>query len=174
MFDTVITLKSEPVITHDDYGNEVKTTTDREVFAQQRGVYESEFYNASQVGLHPSKNFRISNTEDYQGEKVLEHEGKLYTVVRVDWDGNRDTVNLVCEERAGFNEETPPDEPETPPDEPETPPDEPETPPDEPEITHIVWKDHSVGEKLGENYIYFGKSFCNEYLYLQDSGGNDG
>ena len=113
MFDTVITLKSEPVITHDDYGNEVKTTTDREVFAQQRGVYESEFYNASQVGLHPSKTFRISNTEDYQGEKVLEHEGKLYTVVRVDWDGNRDTVNLVCEERAGFNEEPAPEpEPE--------------------------------------------------------------
>jgi len=167
MFDTVITLKSEPVITHDDYGNEIRTTTDREIFAQQRGVYESEFYNASQVGLHPSKTFRISNTEDYQGEKVLEHEGKLYTVVRVDWDGNRDTVNLVCEERAGFNEELAPDDPETP-------PDEPETPPDEPEITHIIWKDHSVGEKLGENYIYFGKSFCGEYLYLQGSGGNEG
>jgi len=169
MFDTVITLKSEPVITHDDYGNEIRTTTDREIFAQQRGVYESEFYNASQVGLHPSKTFRISNTEDYQGEKVLEHEGKLYTVVRVDWDGNRDIVNLVCEERAGFNEEPEPGGQDV---EPETP-DEPETPVEDQEINHIVWKDHRIGEKVGENYIYFGKSFCNEDLHLQGSGGNE-
>ena len=111
MFDTVITLKSSPVISHDDYGNEIQTTTDREVYAIPRGVYKSEFYAASQIGLHPSITFRITNTEDYQGEKLLEHDGKAYTVVRADWTAQRDAIDLVCEERIGFNVEPDPDDP---------------------------------------------------------------
>lgn len=101
MYDAVITLKAGPVIGHDDYGNEVVSYTDSEVFAMPRGIYKSEFYSAAQVGLHPSITFRLTNPEDYEGQKFLEYDGKAYAVVRVDWTAQRDTIDLICEERVG-------------------------------------------------------------------------
>lgn len=114
MFDTVITLKSAPVITYDNYGNEEVTTTDREVYAIPRSVYKSEFYAAAQIGLHPSITFRITNTEDYQGEKVLEHDGKAYSVIRADWTAQRDAIDLVCAEKVGITPEPDPPAPNPP------------------------------------------------------------
>lgn len=101
MYDTVITLRSGPVITHDTIGNEIITYTDREVFAIPRSVYKSEFYSAAQLGLHPSITFRLTNPEDYNDEKIIRHEGKSYSVIRADWTAQRDTLDLVCEERVG-------------------------------------------------------------------------
>ena len=100
MYDTTIKLRST-VITYDDYGNEIETCTDREVFAVPRGVYNAEFYRAAQVGLHPSMTFVLTNREDYQGEKLLIHDDKVFTVIRVDWKAQRDKVELVCEEQIG-------------------------------------------------------------------------
>ena len=102
MYDTTITLK-KPVITYDDYGNEIKTFTDREIYAMYRSVYQSEFYNAAQIGLHPSITFIITNREDYEDEKTVGHEGKIYTVIRADWNAQKDSISLVCEERIGLN-----------------------------------------------------------------------
>lgn len=101
MYDSVIILRSDPIITHDTYGNEVKTYQERTVYAMPRSVYKSEFYSAAQQGLHPSITFRLTNREDYSGEKVLEHDGKAYTVIRADWTAQRDHIDLVCEERIG-------------------------------------------------------------------------
>ena len=39
--------------------------------------------------------------EDYAGQKVVEYEGMEYSVVRVDWNAQRDPISLVCEERTG-------------------------------------------------------------------------
>jgi len=108
MYDTVITLKVGPTVTYDDYGNENRVYTDREVYAIPRGVYQSEFYNAAQIGLHPSITFTLTNREDYEGEKLLEYDGKLYAVIRADWTAQRDAISLVCEERVGLSEDEPP------------------------------------------------------------------
>lgn len=101
MYDTTIILKSGPEITYDTVGNEIRTYTDREVYAIPRSVYSSEFYSAAQLGLHPSITFTLTNKADYEGEKILEHEGKLYSVIRADWTAQRDSINLICEERIG-------------------------------------------------------------------------
>ena len=75
-------------------------------YVQPRGVYQSEFYNAAQVGLKPSLTLFISNREDYNGQKYLEFEGKDYEVIRTDWNAQRDGLSLICEERVrnGSNE----------------------------------------------------------------------
>lgn len=99
MYDSVATLKAYATITRDEYGNPVTTIEETEVFVQPRGVYQSEYYNAAQVGLKPSLTLFISNREDYNGQKYLEFEGKEYEVIRTDWNAQRDGLSLICEER---------------------------------------------------------------------------
>lgn len=99
MYDSVAILKGSPVKSSDEWGNEVITYTDKTVFVQPRGVYSSEFYNAAQAGLHPSVTFVIANKADYAGEKLIEWDGKPYNVIRVDWNAQRDSISLICEER---------------------------------------------------------------------------
>ena len=99
MYDGVATLKAYGEPTYDAYGNEVPTIIEREVFVQPRSVYQSEFYNAAQLGLKPSLTLFIANKEDYSDEKVLVYEGKEYSVIRTDWNAQRDGISLICEER---------------------------------------------------------------------------
>ena len=99
MYDSVATLKAYGTPTYDSYGNEIIPETTTDVFVQPRGVYQSEFYNAAQLGLKPNLTLYLTNREDYDGQKVLEFEGKEYTVIRVDWSAQRDGISLICEER---------------------------------------------------------------------------
>ena len=85
--------------TYDSAGNETYPEVETTVFVQPRGVYQSEFYNASQVGLQPNLTLYIANKADYAGQKMLEYEGKRYSVIRVDWKAQRDGISLICEER---------------------------------------------------------------------------
>ena len=64
-----------------------------------RGVYNAEFYNAAQAGLHPSITFELTNRADYDGEVLVEYLGELYNVIRTDWTAQRDKISLVCERR---------------------------------------------------------------------------
>lgn len=99
MYDSVATLKAYATITRDEYGNPVTTIEETEVFVQPRGVYQSEYYNAAQLGLKPSLTLMLTNREDYNGQKYLEFEGKEYEVIRTDWNAQRDGLSLICEER---------------------------------------------------------------------------
>ena len=99
MYDGVATLKAYGEPTYDEYGNEIPTVTEREVYVQPRSVYSSEFYNAAQLGLKPSLTLFISNRDDYEDERILVYEGKEYSVIRTDWSAQRDGISLICEER---------------------------------------------------------------------------
>lgn len=99
MYDGIAILKSKAATTYDQYGNPVQETVSRTVYVQPRSVYRSEFYSAAQLGLKPSITLYMTNRADYNGEKVLEYEGKEYTVIRADWTAQRDGISLVCEER---------------------------------------------------------------------------
>ena len=101
MYDSVATLKGNPTTTFDEYGNELVSYTDNTVYVMPRSVYQSEFYNASQNGLHPSITFTLTNRADYDGERLIEWNGKLYNIIRADWSAQRDSIALVCEERIG-------------------------------------------------------------------------
>ena len=105
MYDSVATLKGNPSMSYDQYGNEILTYSETTVFVQPRSVYASEFYNAAQAGLHPSITFELTNRADYNGEKVIEWEEKTYDVIRADWTAQRDAISLVCEERVSNGNE---------------------------------------------------------------------
>lgn len=99
MYDTVAILRKNGGVEYDDYGNEVINYEDREVYATTRSVYASEFYQASQLGLKPTITFEISTRSDYQGERLVIWDNREFNVIRVDADGQRDYVRLICEER---------------------------------------------------------------------------
>lgn len=98
MYETTALLKAETVQL-DEYLNEIKTYTTREVFVKPRSVYASDFYEAARSGLQPSVVLVMSNPEDYEGEKVAEYNGKGYTIIRVFQRPDRDEVELTLEER---------------------------------------------------------------------------
>lgn len=99
MYDGTATLKAYAAITRDEYGNPVTNIEETTVYVQPRGVYQSEFYNAAQLGLKPSLTLYLANRADYDGQKFLEYEGKEYEVIRTDWNAQRDGLALICEER---------------------------------------------------------------------------
>ena len=99
MYDGIATLKSYKVTGRDSSGNPIRTEETTTVFVQPRGIYTSEFYSAAQLGLQPSLTLYLTNRNDYDGQKVLEYEGREYTVIRVDWNAQRDGISLICEER---------------------------------------------------------------------------
>lgn len=101
MYDSFATLIGYGTPTYDQYGNEENIRTERKVYVQPRGVYQSEFYNAAQNGLKPSLTLYIANKSEYHGETLLTYQGRDYSVIRVDWNAQRDGVSLICEERIG-------------------------------------------------------------------------
>ena len=101
MYDGVAILIGYGAPTYDEELNEIIPENRTEVFVQPRGVYQSEFYNAAQLGLKPSLTLFLANRDDYSGEKVLHYEGRDYDVIRTDWNAQRDGISLICEERVG-------------------------------------------------------------------------
>ena len=99
MYDSVAILYKQGTRTYDAYLNESTELTPKEVYCQPRGVYHSEYYSAAQAGLHPSVTIELTNREDYEGEKLVQFEGRLYDVIRTDWTAQRDKISLILQER---------------------------------------------------------------------------
>jgi len=68
--------------------------TQREVLANKRSVKQSEFYAAAQNGLQADIRFELHLFE-YEGERILEHEGKRYEVVRT-YEISSEIMELTC------------------------------------------------------------------------------
>ncbi|MBC2722338.1 phage head-tail adapter protein [Desulfosporosinus sp.] len=81
-------------ITSDEIGNQIKTLTERLVFAEELSVGSGEFYNAALNGLRPSKRFEIY-VREYLGEAKLKHNGINYRIIRTGGKGEK--IELTCE-----------------------------------------------------------------------------
>lgn len=99
MYDSIAKLKAINSVTHDTEGNATIVYTDTTVCVMPRGVYNAEFYNAAQVGLHPSIVLELANRADYHDEKLVEFNGQLYDVIRADWTAQRDKISLTLQKR---------------------------------------------------------------------------
>ncbi len=82
------------IVTEDAIGNQIASTTERAVYANEYYVSQSEFYNASVAGLKPEKQFEMYSYE-YQDEPKLEHDGVTYNIIRTEKRG--DKIRLTCE-----------------------------------------------------------------------------
>lgn len=86
MYNEIIKLLSETDTTN-EYGDIVKKTIERVVFAEVMSAGMGEFYQAAAVGLKPEIKFKIADYLDYRGEKKLRYapykgDEEEYTVIR--------------------------------------------------------------------------------------------
>lgn len=89
----VINLISE-TYTENDMGDFIPIEIYAEVFASKKSIRQSEFYQAQAAGLKPSIAFDVRSME-YNGEKLLGHEGEKYRIIRTYDRG--EFVELICE-----------------------------------------------------------------------------
>lgn len=87
--------------TTDAYGVQRTTTESRDVFCRVSSVTRSEFFQAGRNGLNPEYVFTMF-CGDYDGERLLEYQGKQYSIYRT-YIAYNDTIELYAERRGGTN-----------------------------------------------------------------------
>lgn len=98
MYDQEIKLVSKKRIT-DEYGDPVTQDIERTVFAEEKSVSQTEFYQAQAAGFKPERKFKIADYLDYQGEKILKYKENTekeeeYSIIRTYRTGNE--LEIVC------------------------------------------------------------------------------
>lgn len=78
----------------DEYGDPSITETRREVFCRQNSIGQKEFYQAHAVGLQPEIKLVLADYLDYNGERMVEYDGQLYSILRTYRTGLE--LELVC------------------------------------------------------------------------------
>lgn len=78
--DDVIYLISEDPAAHGTFDKPEETKT--MCYCRINSVTRSEFYTAREHGIEPLFTFALSEYADYNGEKIVEYNGKRYRVIR--------------------------------------------------------------------------------------------
>ena len=87
--------------TQDAYGVWRKTETRKDVFCNVQSVTQSEFFEGGRNGLNPE--YRMSMFYgDYDGETIVEYNGKRYAVYRT-YRQRTDILELYVERKGGTN-----------------------------------------------------------------------
>ena len=97
--EDVARLVSQVYTGQDEDGNAQHKRYAREIFCNVRSVTQNEFYRAAEQDLHPDIVLTVSTQADYNGEKMVIYNDKLYDVIRTYWTG--DEVELTLTERTG-------------------------------------------------------------------------
>lgn len=95
MFSDVIELITYPEEV-DDIGDNIKNEPSyRQIYANEKGVRQSEFYQASAVGLKPELTFVI-RLNSYKKEESIRYKGKVYSIIRT-YRKNKEFLEIVCQ-----------------------------------------------------------------------------
>ena len=76
----VITLVAQTIST-DQYGNEVATEVETQVFCEVDSITQTEFYQAANTELNPEYKFTIF-FGDYSGQPIVIYNGVRYAIYR--------------------------------------------------------------------------------------------
>ena len=89
----------------DEYGNQIETLTERQVFCRVRSISRSEFYQAAQTDLHPEYVFTLANYRDYEGEQELKYTDWMGTTRRLNilrtYRTESDEIEIIAGEKIG-------------------------------------------------------------------------
>lgn len=82
-----------------DCGDIQVETTEREVFADEKSIGYSEFYQAKAAGMKAEIKFELSDYLEYQGETLLKYQPyngveEEYSVIRTYRQGNK--LEIIC------------------------------------------------------------------------------
>ena len=80
--DSIAYLIGEGPESFDNDGNAITQDTERMVYCRVFGVTRSEFYQAANVNLQPEIILRLSDYTEYQGERLVRYDGRIYSVIR--------------------------------------------------------------------------------------------
>lgn len=85
-------------ITTDDYNVEVISENERTVLCEVNSITQNEFFAAANTELNPELRFTVF-FGDYEGESIVEYQGKRYAVYRTYRAG--DYMELYVERKIG-------------------------------------------------------------------------
>lgn len=85
--------------TKDEIGNQVPTENRTTILCDKKSAGRNEFYQAATAGLKPEIVFVI-HAYEYNGEKVVEFEGKRYNVIRT-YQVDFEELELTVERMVG-------------------------------------------------------------------------
>lgn len=91
---TVVTLIRDDPAAHGVY--EEPETAERTVFCTVRSASYRDIDAAGSEGMRPEIVVRLAQDFEYQDEKRLSYDGKIYNVDRVYYSGESDWVDLTC------------------------------------------------------------------------------
>ena len=98
--DIIITLIKKGASSRDEHGNAVYSETENTVFAVQKSVKQSEFFQAAAVGFKPDMALEVYSFE-YNGEELCEIDGNRYDIYRTYLIPNTDRLELYLTAIAG-------------------------------------------------------------------------
>lgn len=84
--------------TRDSDGYPVDQEATTEVYVNVKSVKRSEFYASLQAGINTTKAF-VMRSCDYDGQTIIEYEGKRYSVVRT-YSEDGELIELNCSDLA--------------------------------------------------------------------------
>lgn len=90
------------VETTDEIGNLVYSETSKKVYAIEKKVGITEFYNATAVGLTLGAELQIKKSS-YNGETEAEYKGERYAIVRTTPFNHQDLI-IVLGRKQGVND----------------------------------------------------------------------
>lgn len=85
-------------VTTDDYNVEVISENERTVLCEVNSITQNEFFAAANTELNPELRFTVF-FGDYEGESIVEYQGKRYAVYRTYRAG--DYMELYVERKIG-------------------------------------------------------------------------
>lgn len=90
--------------TQNAFGGWTSTEKKSEVFCDVKSVTRTEWFEAGRSGIaHPEYVF-IMNRNEYDGEKIVEYDGKRYGVYRT-YAAKNENLELYVEAKGGLHEE---------------------------------------------------------------------
>lgn len=99
MDDVLFLISVEKTV--DDNGVERETRTSRQIFCRKQSVTRTEFFAGGRSGLNPAFVFTVFRG-DYNGETLIEYDGKTYSVYRT-YQPDSDYMELYVQREGGSN-----------------------------------------------------------------------
>jgi len=92
--DVIYLIKDQTTGDKNDIGDPIYTAVERMVFASEKSVRQSEFYQASSQGLKPELMFEM-RFSDYDKEQKLKFNDVEYDIYRT-FRKSKDYIELIC------------------------------------------------------------------------------
>lgn len=96
MYNEIIYLADEVITDEkDDYGDPVTKFAISQLFAKQKSISQTEFYQAQTSDYKPEIKFKIPDYLDYSDQKYLIHENVRYKILRT-YRTEENELEITC------------------------------------------------------------------------------